>query len=249
MLRSFGFYQHLTLDEYQLALTVLKRAIHLASDHSGCLAMLAIVYANGHVLGFGMEEKQADLSVSFARRAVAADSSNHAAHFALAVAHVVRKDIPAFRSAAERALALNSMDGFQMGEIALWTSYSGEWQRGRELMERAMALNPRHPGFFWYPLVHDAYRQKDYSRALDYALRVNLPGQFWTHLVLAMVNGQLGNRDAAADALRELLAIYPDFPDHARQELEKFFFLERAHAEHVLEGLRKAGLTLEDRKH
>jgi tetratricopeptide (TPR) repeat protein len=115
------------------------------------------------------------------------------------------------------------MDGFQMGDIALWTSYSGEWQRGRELMERAMALNPRHPGFFWYPLVHDAYRQKDYSRALDYALRVNLPGQFWTHLVLAMVNGQLGNRDAAADALRELLAIYPDFPDHARQELEKFF--------------------------
>jgi hypothetical protein len=116
-------------------------------------------------------------------------------------------------------------------------------------MERAMALNPRHPGFFWYPLVHDAYRQKDYSRARDYALRVNLPGQFWTHLVLAMVNGQLGNRDAAADALRELLAIYPDFPDHARQELEKFFFLQPAHAEHVLEGLRKAGLTLEDRKH
>jgi hypothetical protein len=42
----------------------------------------------------------------------------------------------------------------------------------------------------------------------------------------------------------ELLAIYPDFPDHAKQELEMFFFLERAHVEHVLEGLRKAGLTL-----
>ena len=135
MLRSFGFYQHLTLDEYQLALTVLKRAIHLAPDHSGCLAMLAIVYANGHVLGFGIDKKQADLSVSFARRAVAADSSNHFAHFALAVAHVVRKDIPAFRSAAERALALNSMDGFQMGEIALWTS-----------LQRRLAARPRADG-------------------------------------------------------------------------------------------------------
>lgn len=30
-----------------------------------------------------------------------------------------------------------------------------------------------------------------------------------------------------------------------RASIEKFFFLERAHAEHVLEGLRKAGLTLE----
>jgi hypothetical protein len=89
------------------------------------------------------------------------------------------------------------------GACSNTTSGSGNWQRGRELIERAMVLNPRHPGFLWYPLVHDAYRQKDYSRALDYALRVNLPGQFWTHLVLAMVHGQLGNRDAAARALEE----------------------------------------------
>ena len=107
-----------------------------------------------------------------------------------------------------------------------------------------MVLNPRPPGFLWYPLVHHAYRQKDYSQALDYALRVNLPGQFWTHLVLAMVHGQLGNRDAAARALQELLAIYPDFPEHARQEIEKFFYAQRAHAEHVIEGLRKAGLEI-----
>jgi hypothetical protein len=82
------------------ALTAIYRGRQTADPHSA----------------FGIEEKQADLSVSFARRAVAADFSNHFAHFALAVAHVVRKDIPAFRSAAERALALNSMDGFQMGK-------------------------------------------------------------------------------------------------------------------------------------
>ena len=73
---------------------------------------------------------------------------------------------------------------------------------------------------------------------------MNLPGPFWTHLVLAMVHGQLGNRDAAARAVQELLAIYPDFPEHAREEIEKFFYAQRAHAEHVLEGLRKAGLQI-----
>ena len=40
------------------------------------------------------------------------------------------------------------------------------------------------------------------------------------------------------------LAIYPDFPAHARQEIEKFFYAQRDHAEHVLEGLRKAGLEI-----
>jgi TolB-like protein/Tfp pilus assembly protein PilF len=244
MLRSFGYYESFTPEEYRLALAGLKRAIEQEPNHAGCLTMLAIVYANGYLLHYDAKEKQEDLALVYARRAVAAEPSNPLAYYALSVSHVARKDIAAFLSAAEQALALNPLDGAIMGEVALWMSYSGNWQRGRELMERAMVLNPRHPGFLWYPLVHDAYRQKDYSRALDYALRVNLPGQFWTHLVLAMVHGQLGNRDAAARALEELLAIYPDFPAHAREEIEKFFYAQRAHAEHVIEGLRKAGLEI-----
>jgi tetratricopeptide (TPR) repeat protein len=244
MLRSFGYYESFTPEEYRLALAGLKRAIAQEPNHAGCLTMLAIVYANGYLLHYDAEEKQEDLALMYARRAVAAEPSNPLAYYALSVSHVARKDIAAFLNAAEQALALNPLDGAIMGEVALWMSYSGNWQRGRELMERAMVLNPRHPGFLWYPLVHDAYRQKDYSRALNYALRVNLPGQFWTHLVLAMVHGQLGNRDAAARALEELLAIYPDFPAHARQEIEKFFYAQRAHAEHVIEGLRKAGLEI-----
>jgi len=41
MLRSFGFYQHFTLDEYERALASRKQAIAQAPNHSGCLAMLA----------------------------------------------------------------------------------------------------------------------------------------------------------------------------------------------------------------
>jgi TolB-like protein len=245
MLRSFGYLEHLTPDEHRLALAGLKRAIQQQPNHAGCLAMLAIVYANGHMLGFGTEDEQADLGVSYARRAVAAEPSDHFAHYALAFAHGARKDVPAFRSAAERSLALNHLDGGAMAGIALWTAYTGEWQRGCELMQRAMALNPRHAGWYWYPLAHDAYRRKDYSLALDYSLRVNLPGQFWTHLVLAMVHGQLANRDAAAEALRDLLAVYPEFPGRVREELEKWF-VEQPHIEHVLDGLRKAGLRTDD---
>ena len=74
--------------------------------------------------------------------------------------------------------------------------------------------------------------------------RVRASGQEARDLVLAMVHGQLGNRDAAARALQELLVVYPAFLEHARQEIEKFFYAQRDHAEHVLEGLRKAGLQI-----
>jgi hypothetical protein len=121
---------------------------------------------------------------------------------------------------------------------------AGEWQRGLELMQRAMSLNPRHSSWYWFPFVLDAYCRKDYSRALDHAVRLNLPGFYWSHLCFAMVHGQLGNREEAARALRELVALYPDFGRHARHELDKA--LASVHVEHLLDGLRKAGLEIAD---
>ena len=121
MLRSFGYLEHLTPEEHLVALAGLKRAIERQPSHAGCLAMLAIVFADAHLLGFGTDTgRPADLGVSYARRAVAAEPSDHFAHYALAFAHGARKDLPAFRSAAERALALNPLDGGAMAGIALW---------------------------------------------------------------------------------------------------------------------------------
>jgi tetratricopeptide (TPR) repeat protein len=224
-----------------MALVGLKRAIGQQPRHAGCLAMLAIVYADGYLLGYGTEENRAEQAVAYGRRAVAAEPSDHFTHYGLAFAHMSRKDVAAFHSAAERALALNPLDGGAMAGIAMFTAFLGEWQRGCELMQRAMTLNPRHPGWYWFPFVTDAYRRKEYSRALDYALRLNLPGFFHTHIWFAAVHGQLGNRTEAAQALRELDALYPDFGSHARHELDKWL-AESALVEHWLEGLRKARL-------
>ena len=60
-------------------------------------------------------------------------------------------------------------------------------------------------------------------------------------MVLAAIHSQLGNRVEAERALREMLALRPDFGAVARRELENFFF-EPEVAELFLEGLRKAGL-------
>jgi hypothetical protein len=67
------------------------------------------------------------------------------------------------------------------------------------------------------------------------------PGFFGTHEVIAMAYGQLGERDAAGKALRELLISRPDFAVTAREWNEKFFDPELL--EHVIDGLRKRGWT------
>jgi serine/threonine protein kinase len=102
------------------------------------------------------------------------------------------------------------------------------------------ALN--HPGWYWFPLFFNAYRQHDYQGALDVVLKVNMPAFWRTHFALATAYAQLGERDAASNAVRELLTIRPDFRVVARDELRKWWDAELI--QHLIDGLRKAGLEI-----
>ena len=104
-------------------------------------------------------------------------------------------------------------------------------------------LNPHHPGSYRFGAFSNAYNKRDYRGALDAALKINMPQMFFTHSTLAMTYGQLGEREAAGKALRALLALRPDFVTVARQVYEKWYGPGEA-LEHVLEGLRKAGLDV-----
>jgi hypothetical protein len=64
---------------------------------------------------------------------------------------------------------------------------------------------------------------------------------FWrSNLALAVAYGQLGDRDLAGRALRQLLALRPGFATKARAELGKWWDPELT--EHLIDGLRKAGM-------
>jgi hypothetical protein len=60
--------------------------------------------------------------------------------------------------------------------------------------------------------------------------------------VTAAACGQLGLREAAQKALKELLALRPDIATAARQEFEKWYDPELV--ERLIDGLRKAGLEI-----
>jgi hypothetical protein len=57
-----------------------------------------------------------------------------------------QREFEGFRSAAERAIALNPMDGFTIAYVGFLIAYAGDWERGCTLSERARSLNPHHPG-------------------------------------------------------------------------------------------------------
>jgi hypothetical protein len=84
--------------------------------------------------------------------------------------------------------------------------------------------------------------QKRLPRSAGFCLQDQYAGFWQTQLALAVVHAQLGEKDTAYKAVQELLLIRPDFPVVARDELAKWWQPELV--EHLLEGLRKAGLKV-----
>jgi adenylate cyclase len=242
VLRSFAYYERLTPEEHRAARAGLERAVQQLPNYADAWAMLSIIYGEEYKYGFNAEPDPLGRALEAARRAADAAPSNHFAYLALAPALFFRKEFQAFRSAAERAVSLNPMDSGTIAYMGSLISYAGDWERGCALVERAMQLNPKHPGWYWFLAFYDAYRKSDYRGALNVALKINMPGVFYTPLALAVANGQLGRRDASGKALRDLLTLQPDYAAIAREDLGKWFDQELV--EHVIEGLRKAGLEI-----
>jgi tetratricopeptide (TPR) repeat protein len=201
-----------------------------------------MLYREQYTHNFNLKPDPLGRALAVARRAIEAAPSNHLAYHALASAQFFPGDLRAFRVSAEKAVALNPADGFTSGYLGMLLAFAGDCERGCALNERARNLNPHHPGWYWFPAFFDAYRKRDYRTSLGFAHKVNMPGFWRTHFVFATAYGQPGEQEAAGKAIRELLEVRPDFPAVARRELAQWW--DPQLVEHLIEGLRKAGLEI-----
>jgi TolB-like protein len=246
VLRSFSYLQRVNAEDHAIARESLERTVEQAPGYAPAWAMLAIVYREEFNHGFNVRPDSLGRALAASQRATQAAPSNHLAHHALASVLFFQREFQGFRNAAQRAFALNPMDGFTFAYLGMLTAFAGDWDRGCALSEQGRNLNPHHPGWYWFPPLFDAYRKGDYRSALEIAQKVNMP-HFWrTNFALAVSYGQLGEVELARKAVQMLLAARPDFATSAREECLKWWQPE--FVEKLLEGLGKAGLKIADNR-
>lgn len=243
VLRTFSYFERLTPDEHLAVRRILERAVKLAPENADCWAMLSMAYRGEFAQGFNPQPNPLERSLAAAQRAAELAPTNHLAYYAMATTHFFMKEKQAFRLEADRCLALNPMDGSTMAYIGLLMSASIDGERGAAMVKTAMELNPNYPGWYELAIFSNAYWKRHYQEALDAALRVRLPGYFHAHSARAASYGQLGQIEAAQKSVQDLLALRPDFASFARYEYSKWY--EPDQIEHLIEGLRKAGLEIE----
>jgi TolB-like protein/tetratricopeptide (TPR) repeat protein len=245
VLRSFGYHQLVNPSEHLLAVTILERAVKQEPDRADTWAMLSWLYRAEYSPGLNTRPDPLERALTAANRATELAPSNQLAHAALACALFFRKEFSASRAAAQRALALNRMEGYITAYLGQLIAYSGDWEAGCALAERATQLNPNHPGWYWLPMVWNAYRQHDGQRAMEFALKINMPGLWTAQIALASAYSEFGEMELARKAVQDLLVLRPKFAAEAQDELAKY--LQSDMVGQVLAELRKAGLEIPER--
>ncbi len=241
-LRAFSYFTRLTLEEHATIRRILENAVREAPDQADCWAMLALIYLVEYSDGFNALPNPLGRALAAAQRAVDLGQTHALGHYALAFVYFFRKEKAPFRAAVERTLALNPMDGTLIGLLGLLMHHAGEEARGLQMVDTAMHLNPNYPGLLRFTAFTDAYCHGRYAEALEAAVRINMPGFFYAHASRAAALGQLGQHDAAGKAVQDLISLRPDFGSVARAEYAKWY--ESEQVEHMIDGLRKAGLEI-----
>ena len=242
VLRTFSYFSRITPEGHAVVRNILERAVRETPDHADCWAMLSMIYRGEYAQGYNAGPNPLDRALVAAQRAVDLAPMNALSHYALATVHFFRKDKVDFRVEAERALALNPYDAAAKAYLGLLIASAGEWDKGCEMVESALRLNPNCPGYFYFARCWGSYRLGKYEETLEALARANMPNYFHVPAIKAAALGQLGRYDEARKAVQDLLALRPDFATAARQEYAKWY--DEEHVEQVIAGLRKAGLDI-----
>ena len=178
----------------------------------------------------------------YIQRAIDLDATFEWSRFHLAKVAFYRHNMPLFHSEIDRALQLLPNDATMLAAVGHFLSYSGGWERGISLMDKAIALNPHHHTWYHFPYFYDAYRQGKDDEALAAALKLDMPGFFWTHQVLAASYAQVGMMDEAAEAVSTLQELYPGYSIQTMTEMHRLWNYEDDVIDRLADGLRRAGL-------
>ena len=143
----------------------------------------------------------------------------------------------------EEALAINPNDTELLGEFGTRLAICGQWQRGADLLDRALALNPGGASFYHGARALAAYMLNDNDRAVSLIRTTKLQTFPMFHLVAAAIYAEAGFLDDARREGEIFMKMRPDYIPNIMEEHRKRNIQPRDNLR-MISSLRKAGLPV-----
>lgn len=209
-----------------IARDCLEKIIEHDSSYVDALAWLAFLYREEYLHDYNQRPNALERALKLARKAVELDQLNQQAYRSLAVAYFGLKNVDKFFIAAERAIELNPNNPGVIGGLGIQIALAGEWERGINLLEKAMLLNPYStPYWLHFAKASDYCLKERYADALVESNQIQFSDLPASDIMIIAILVLVGQEEKAQSKVKEVLSRNPDFIQNAREELEKYYLV------------------------
>jgi TolB-like protein len=247
-LQFYAYRADLNAPQHAYLRTCLESAIARYPTYATAWAMLSMIYLDEHRFKYNQKSGSPtalERSLQAARRAVQLDPDNTRGLQALMTALFFNKQPEESLRVGEEAVTINPNDTELLSEFGTRLAMSGQWGRGKSMLEAALARNPGRAGYYHGIVALADYMQKDNLAAVAQIRQADQQKFPLFQLVAAIVYQQAGMPDETARASASFAKLGPDFLVHLRDEIEERV-LQPQDKERIIESLRRAGLRAPD---
>ena len=181
-----------------------------------------------------------DRSLELTKKAVALDDGDDFCHAMLGRTHMFRRDHELADYHFRKALALNPNSPLLMAGLGILYGFRGEPERGLDYFREALAIAPHFdPTWYWRNRAVVHFIAHEYEEAIEGFRRSPIQPD-WVEAYLAASHAQLGQMDKARKHAAAALHLTPQLTIQTLLAVDPF--RRREDAEHLADGLRKAGI-------
>jgi DNA-binding SARP family transcriptional activator/tetratricopeptide (TPR) repeat protein len=231
--------QKADLQSLRRAKRLFKQALSQVADCAPAIIGIARATSEEWLVRGLVEHDLLKEAVALAARAAALDPLDGRAMRERGRANLYMRRYDESLEAFDAAIGLNPDDADILSDYADALAHSGEPQRGLPLSRRAMELNPAQPDDYVWTLGSIHYQLGEYQTALD-ALRP-MDGNPATARLLSACAAKAGDKELARRYRQVVRETYPKFEVASVRDIVPN--RNRADAEHLIDGLRLAGLA------
>ena len=238
-------YFRLTEEDCATAEGLLKDLLAQTPNNANAYAWLSSIRTMQFLYGWARPRHESlTLLNDDARKAVDLDSNSEHCLTALGIAHMFSKRHADAQARCRAALKLNPNFVDAISSLGMSCTFTHDYDVAEANLNKALELSPKSP-FNQFARIHLSFGhffRGEYEQACDVAnacLAEN-PNFPTSYRVIAASEGQMGNVEAAAEALRKFNELIPN--ENITQTLATVMFVDQDDKDRYAEGLRRAGM-------
>ena len=217
-----------------------EKAIVLDPTHGRAHALLAYVIFLEWFRDMSGSDTALNRAFEMAKKAAALDENDSTCQSALGWIHLFRRSFDLAEQYNQRALELNPNDPEQFVQMGGLYVFLGRPDEAIEWLKQAKLLDPYfNPVSYWHFLGAAHFVAGRYAEAIT-ALSRSSTMPAWVQAYLAASHALANKIDRAMEFAAQLVRLTPDFS--ATRLAAKEPYKRPTDGEHLLDGLRKAGL-------